>query len=180
MSVEHRSACRIRSAETFMDLIFRHFAIILIAVVLINVAVARARIPRLVAAGRTDAAQAEKFVWLTAAWFIGTFALDEVLTITSGASSPTCFIPASHPNGTWQYLAWTIWIGWVLGVTGWIWFGRGAERVATFGPLFAKRFEAGQSYKTSTIRLVTLLWCVGIIVLPLLTPASHSSTRTCP
>src|SRR5258706_6762361 len=163
-----------------MVLIFRHFAILVIAVVLVNAAIARARIPNLFAAGGMDAVEAERFVWFAAAWLIAFFALNEVLTVTSGASSPLCFIPASHPSGTWQYLAWTLWIGWVLGVTAWVWIGNGAERVARFGPLFANRFEAGQSYKASTVRLFTLLWCVGTIAVPLLMPASRPSALSCP
>lgn len=163
-----------------MDLIFRHFAIVLIAVVLLNAAIARARIPKLVGAGGTDATEAERFVWFAAAWLIALFALEEILTVTSGASSPLCFLPVSHPTGTWQYLAWTLWIGWILGVTGWIWFGPGAEQVARFGPLFGKRFEAGRQYKASTIRAVTLLWCLGTIAIPLLMPATRPSALTCP
>jgi hypothetical protein len=163
-----------------MELIFRHFAIVLIAVVLANAAIARARIPKLVAAGGPDAVEAERFVWLAAALLIALFALDEILTVTTGASSPLCFMPASHPAGMWQYLSWTLWIGWVLGVTAWIWIGRGAERVAMFGPLFAKRFEAGQSYKASTVRLITLIWCVGTIAIPLLMPAGRPSAFACP
>jgi hypothetical protein len=163
-----------------MDLIFRHFPLVAIAVVLVNAAIARARIPQLIATGGADAIEAERFVWFTAAWLIASFAVDETLVVSSGASSALCFMPVSHPTGTWQYLAWTLWIGWVLSVTVWVWIGRGAERVAKFGPLFAKQFKAGHSYKMSTVRLITLVWCVGTIAIPLLMPADRSSTLTCP
>src|SRR5258706_13351330 len=136
-----------------MVLIFRHFAILVIAVVLVNAAIARARIPNLFAAGGMDAVEAERFVWFAAAWLIAFFALNEVLTVTSGASSPLCFIPASHPSGTWQYLAWTLWIAWVLGVTAWVWIGNGGERAARVRPLLRDRCRGGQHSNGPAVHL---------------------------
>jgi hypothetical protein len=66
-----------------MDLIIRHFPLVAIAVVLVNAAIARARIPQLIATGMSTVRL------ITLVWGVGTIAIP-LLMPADRSSTLTC------------------------------------------------------------------------------------------
>jgi type IV secretory pathway TrbD component len=154
--------------------LFRHVALVFVAVVAINMMIALRRIPRFVADRGGDAQELARFVRLAGAWLIAMFLLLEILTVATGASSVFCLLPLGRPQGAVGFISWGLWIGWTLGVTLWVVVGRGAEILARFGPVFAKQYTSSTSYSARAVRWLAIVWCIGTLAAPLLMPMRPS------
>ena len=162
-----------------MNPLFRHFALVLVAVTAINAAIASRRVPALFA-DATARADASRFVWQLAAWLIALFSVLEILTVASGAESPLCYLPLPGAVGARLYIAWSMWVAWIVGVTLWVLVGHGAERVARFGPLFARTAMPDHAYNPRTIRLLAIAWCLGSLTIPFVFPSNQPVPLSCP
>jgi len=161
-----------------MSLLFRHLALLFVAVTFANAVIAVRRVPQFFT-DSTDRSDATRFVWHVAAWLAGLFLLLEILTVTAQVASPLCFLPLRGLAGSWLYVAWGLWAGWIAGVTLWVVLGPGAARLARFGPLFARVPTPGHTYAPRTIRVVTLAWCAGSLVIPLVLPSTEPMPLSC-
>jgi hypothetical protein len=163
-----------------MELLFRHSALILVGIVLLNGVIAQRRIPAYVAgSGGGDEPTARRFVWRAATWLVVLFLAMEGLMLASGARSPLCLLPQAHPVGQWAYVAWTLSGAWTLVVVLWVWVGNGAELTARYGPLFARNFRPELRYNPQVIRLIALLWAAAGLAMPFLFP-STPAIAICP
>jgi len=162
-----------------MPLIFRHFALVLILFTGINAVIAARRVPTFFATDLQAQTDAARFVWRVAALLMALFLVLEVLTVASRSDSPLCFLPLPGVSGTRAYIAWGMWIGWIGAVTLWVVFAAGADRVARFGPLFARGAQPGYAYNSRIVRLLTIVWCVGSLAIPLAMPKSDRLPMTC-
>jgi hypothetical protein len=162
-----------------MNPLFRHFALVLVAVTAINAALASRRVPAFFA-DASARADASRFIWQSAGWLIALFSLLEILTVASGASSPLCYLPFPGAVGARRYIAWSLWVAWIGGVTLWVLIGGGAERVGRFGPVFARATKPEQVYNPRTIRLLAIAWCLGSLLIPLVFPSNKPVPLDCP
>lgn len=162
-----------------MPLLFRHFALALIAVTIANAVIVSRRVAALLPDVR-DRHDAARLIWEAAAVLSVLFMLLELLTIVSGADSPLCFLPLRGHLGPRQYVSWTVWVGWTVGVTSWVVLGSGADRVARYASLFSRTRSPNVTYRPRTIRLLATAWCVATLGVPFLVPSDQPIPLTCP
>jgi len=162
-----------------MPLLFRHFALALIAVTIANAVIVSRRVPAAIP-DVGDQPGASAFIWQAAAALCVLFLTLELLTVVSGADSPVCFLPLRGHVGPRQYVSWGLWFGWTVGVTLWIVLGSGAERVARYASLFSRTRSSGVAYRPRTIRLLAIAWCIATLSVPFLIPSDPPIPVSCP
>lgn len=160
--------------------VFRHFALVMIAVVVFNALLAWRRAPNFATARGSAPADAKRFIARAAGVLILLFAALEVMTVVTGAGAPFCFIPTLRPYGILDYLGWAMWVGCTVGVGLWIVAGSGAQAIARYGPLFARTYRPNLEYRPRTVRLIGLLWCLGTLAVPVIMSVAVPPQLACP
>jgi hypothetical protein len=162
-----------------MDFLIRHFSILLVAGVLVNTYAAHRRIPALVAARGGSADDARRFVWGAAALFSAYFILINYVVHSAGVGALQCFVPQLHPRNAFEYEMVVLWFGWIVGITLWVWFGKGADVLARNAPLLERSFRPGKQYTAKGVRIFILVWCIGTIAAPLVVFGQRPTSLSC-
>lgn len=113
----------------------RHFALILVVVVAVNVLFGRYRATALVDAGRVTKAEVSSFCWGTFGLLGGAFAAWWLVQMAADARDPLCLlqVPPQQPAGI---AVWSIQAA-LSGITlWWLWFRNGADTLARLAPAF--------------------------------------------
>lgn len=154
--------------------VFRHFWLLFLAVMLVNVAIWRRRLDAAVAAGQATREDVSGFL-RGAAVALAVYSLAaEAIVLAAGWPNALCFYgePWSAP-GALAMWALTL-LAWAL-LLAWVWLGAGAERLARLGPVLTARPQSGRTYSARQVRLyvtgLIALVAVGLAVtLPVMPP----------
>lgn len=140
--------------------ILRHFWLLFVAVMVVNVVIWRRRLRELEAAGRTTREEADRFLRGALIVFVGFGLLNEVLMIAVGpdnffcvpavSTSPLFLVVLAQGALTSGLLLW------------WVWRGGGADTLARLGPALASRGRIRERpYSPRVVRALITLWAVG-------------------
>jgi hypothetical protein len=134
------------------SLLLRHFWLVFLALMLLNIAIWRRRLQKLVAAGRASEAEVGGFLRGTTIGVIIFALTGEAIVLATGWRSPTCVYgePWSAPGAI---ATWTLQIGtWAL-LVWWLWAGRGAETLARLGPALGRGRVRDRPYTKRQMRV---------------------------
>ena len=142
-----------------LDGIFRYFWFIALAVMLLNVALMRPRIARLVELGRVTQDEANDFIRGAAFAFGIPCVVLGSIALWARWPSPMCAGVLSFRDGPSTATTLVIVAAWAL-VLRWVWIGSGADVLGRFGPAMMNPPNWERTYSPTLVR-----WFVTLIVL---------------
>lgn len=146
-----------------MNLILRHFWLLFLVVMLINVAIWRARLTALVSAGRASEEEVDRFIRGLAIAVIGYALVSEAIMLVAGWPNPLCVYtePMTSPGVVASYLS-TV-VVWAL-LLWWVWRGPGAELLSRLGPGLMRPPARPTAYTPRQVRVVvTVLLAIAAL-----------------
>jgi hypothetical protein len=149
------------------DLLFQHFWLLLLGMMLVNVAVWRSRLARLVTLGQVSQTEVSRFLRGAVVAVTGySLAAETIVLVAGWPDDPLCVYsrPWSSP-GLLAMLGLT-WSCYVL-LLWWVWAGGGADTLARLGPALRRRLRT-EPYSPTAVRLFItgflLVVTVGTVV----------------
>lgn len=147
--------------------LLRHFWLLVLVVMFVNVAIWRRRLEEFVAAGRASRDEAARFLRGVVIAAVVITLVGEAVSLAAGWPNVLCVYgePWTAPAALvmWGITAAT----WVLALW-WVWRGRGAEMLARLAPALGGRAVRERTYTPRQVRLVVTgvvaLSAVGTIV----------------
>lgn len=132
--------------------ILRHFWLVVLGVMLVNLVIWRQRLNAVVSAGQATREDARGFLRGVAIAIVVFTLAGEGIVLAAGWPNPLCVYsePWSSPGAlaTWALTA----LAWG-GLLGWVWLGSGAERLARLGPVLVAKPVPGRTYSARQVRL---------------------------
>ena len=142
-----------------LDGVFRYFWFIALAVMLINVAMMRPRVTRLVELGRLTQDEADEFMRGAALAFGVPCAAFGLIGLWAGWPSPLCAGILSFRNPPSTATALVVLASWAL-LLRWVWIGSGAEFLGRVGPALMNPPNWERTYSPTLVR-----WAITVVVL---------------
>ncbi|MFL5541452.1 MAG: hypothetical protein ACJ8J0_20870 [Longimicrobiaceae bacterium] len=146
--------------------LFQHFWLLFLVLMLVNVAIWRSRLARLVTAGRASQAEVSRFLRGAVVAFTGYSLAAEAIVLGAGWPSALCVYSGSWSSpGTLAMLVLTG--SCYLLLLWWVWAGGGADTLARLGPALGRRMRE-EPYSPAAVRVfVTALLavvCAGAVI----------------
>jgi hypothetical protein len=148
-----------------VNLILRHFWLLFLVVMLINVAIWRTRLAALVSAGRASEDEVDGFIRGLVIAVVGFALASEAIVLAAGWPNPLCIYsePLTSPGVVasfgvtlvlWAALMW------------WVWRGQGADLLARLGPALMRPPMRPAAYTPRQVRLaVSIVMAFAVIAL---------------
>ena len=154
-----------------MDILFRHFWLFFIGVMILNVVAWRRRLRELESHGHASRAETDRFIRGALIAFVAMGVLGELTVLVSGWPSSLC-IWTADPRSPGAMLAWGTSIAIAVLLLWWVWIGHGALTLSRLGPALFTRTPIGdrpyRPYAPAIVKAVVTLWLaastIGLVV----------------
>ena len=163
------------------SLLFEWFWLLAAAVLLVNLAIWRARLGRMQRAGEASADDIVRFLRPLCVGGLLACGLLLVIQRVAGWNSPVCaqVLPLSDP---WALASLAVTLGAWSAVVGWVCVGEGAELISRLSPALGRRYP-GRAVSARVLRLAVpgllLLALLGPLLSRMASPPGEAVARQC-